>query len=152
MFLSSFLFLVGRLEVEMKLDSDSSIEIPQTPAAQRSSKPKTRPKRRARKDEDLSEDSDEETPAAAIGQTISGTIGTRSQRASKTAALSKMTTSKVVRIEECDDEEERKKGQRFYRRILMIQTLNVHLTDSSEIQLVSQHCNNLLYASSFVFV
>ncbi|XP_065848887.1 uncharacterized protein [Euphorbia lathyris] len=93
--------ILGRLEVEMKKDIGRSFEIPETPAVARSSKP-SRSRRRARKDEDVSEESDEETPATTVG----GAIGPRSQRASKTAALSKMTANKVVRIEECEDEEE----------------------------------------------
>ncbi|WCJ25190.1 ARM repeat superfamily protein [Euphorbia peplus] len=97
--------IMGRLEVELKSNIGGSYQIPQTPAAPRSTKP-SRTRRRARKD-DVCEDSDEETPPTTVGDTISvsATIGPRSQRASKTAALNKMTASKVVRIVECDDEE-----------------------------------------------
>ncbi|KAF2295478.1 hypothetical protein GH714_033012 [Hevea brasiliensis] len=68
--------ILGRLELDFNLDVDSCDAVPQTPAPLQSSK-RTRPK-------------DEQV---------------RSQRASKTAALSKMTGSRV-RIAENDDEEE----------------------------------------------
>ncbi|KAF2295482.1 hypothetical protein GH714_033017 [Hevea brasiliensis] len=78
--------ILGRLELDFNLDVDSCDAVPQTPAPLQSSK-RTRTKRRARCDEQTS--SDEETSSTTVVQTFHGT-SVRSQRASKTAALSKI--------------------------------------------------------------
>ncbi|XP_021670919.2 uncharacterized protein LOC110657836 isoform X2 [Hevea brasiliensis] len=93
--------ILGKLELDFNLDVDSCDAVPQTPAPLQSSK-RTRTRRRAMCDEQTS--SDEETSSTTVVQTFNGT-SVRSQRASKTAALSKMTGGRV-RIDENDDEEE----------------------------------------------
>ena len=50
--------------------------------------------------------SDEEVSPTSVVPTVPGTISMRSQRASKTAALTKMTVSRSVRVDSADDEEE----------------------------------------------
>lgn len=92
----------GRLEVEESLDADSLTTELQTPAP-RSTKP-TRARRRVRTEEVSSDES--ETSPAAVPATPT-VLSTRSQRASKTAALNKMTgmTAKKDVIFEDDDED-----------------------------------------------
>ncbi|XP_048230937.1 condensin complex subunit 3 isoform X2 [Ricinus communis] len=93
--------ILGRLELDLKLDIASSAAMPQTPALSRSSK-LTRARRRVSREGETSSD-DEETSPTTVVQT---SVASRSQRASKTAALNKLTANRVVRIEECDDEVE----------------------------------------------
>ncbi|OMO99227.1 Armadillo-like helical [Corchorus olitorius] len=91
-------FVFGRLDLEFNLDVDGSTAVPQTPAAC-----STRPSRlRRRVKREVS--SDEENSPASFNSTVPIIPGTRSQRASKTAALAKMTASKAVRIEEDSEE------------------------------------------------
>ncbi|OMO92440.1 Armadillo-like helical [Corchorus capsularis] len=94
-------FVFGRLDLEFNLDVDGSTAVPQTPA-QCSTRP-SRLRRRVKREE---VSSDEENSPASFNSTVPIIPGTRSQRASKTAALAKMTASKAVRIEEDFEEDE----------------------------------------------
>ncbi|XP_057492264.1 uncharacterized protein LOC130777854 isoform X2 [Actinidia eriantha] len=91
--------ILGRLELELNVDLDGSTEIPPTPAP-RSSRP-NRPKRRARHEESSSDDEISPTSVVPINP---GLMSTRSQRASKTTALSKMTANRAVKISDDIDE------------------------------------------------
>ncbi|KAG6777373.1 hypothetical protein POTOM_017194 [Populus tomentosa] len=93
--------ILGKLEVDINLDVDSPAAMPQTPAPPQSTRP-SRTRRQARHEDS----SDEEASPTTVVQTAPRTIGSRSQRASKTAALSKMTANVAARIAEIDDEEE----------------------------------------------
>ncbi|KAB1211329.1 Condensin complex subunit 3 [Morella rubra] len=93
--------ILGRLDLDFNLDIDGSVGMPQTPAPRSTRAPRSR--RRVRVEE---ASSDEEVSPDSMVPTVAGTIGTRSQRASKTAALSKMTASTSIMIGEDDDGEE----------------------------------------------
>jgi condensin complex subunit 3 len=99
--LCSPLCIVGRLELDFNLDIDGSVTMLQTPAPRSTRPPRSR--RRVRRDE---VSSDEEVSPTSVVPTVPGTISMRSQRASKTAALTKMTVSRSVRVDSADDEEE----------------------------------------------
>lgn len=77
------------------------MEVLPTPAP-KSARP-TRTRRRAK--EAIESSSDEEFPLSAV-PTNPAVTSTRSQRASKTAALSKMAVKTIVKIDEYDDEED----------------------------------------------
>ncbi|PIA35919.1 hypothetical protein AQUCO_03400070v1 [Aquilegia coerulea] len=87
--------IAGRLELEEPLGMDDLTSELQTPA-QRSVRP-TRSRRRVRHEE-VSSDESETSPSTVLA--TPSLISTRSQRASKTAALSKMTAKRDVIIEE----------------------------------------------------
>jgi len=95
------LWIVGRLDLEFNLDSVGSVAIPQTPVPRSTRPPRSR---RRVKLEDAS--SDEEVSPTSVVPSIPSTLGMRSQRASKTAALTKMIASSSIKIDENDDEEE----------------------------------------------
>lgn len=95
------LCIIGRLELDFKLDTNGSVEMLQTPAPRSSRPPRSR--RRVRLEE---VSSDEEVSPTSVVPTVPGTISMRSQRASKTAALTKMTATRSMRIDSYDDEEE----------------------------------------------
>lgn len=96
------IYFAGKLEPDFNLDFDVSVEMPQTPAP-RSTKP-TRSRKRVTLEESSSDDEDS-SPTSVVPNNL-GTISARSQRASKTAALSKMTTNEALNIDEDDEEEE----------------------------------------------
>lgn len=100
LFNSSVCLFVGRLGLDLNLDLNGSAEILQTPAP-RSTRP-TLSRRRVRQQESSS---DEESSPTSVVPSVPGTIGPRSQRASKTAALTKMTATKTVKIDEDEDED-----------------------------------------------
>ncbi|KAL0463328.1 UNVERIFIED_CONTAM: Condensin complex subunit [Sesamum latifolium] len=91
--------ILGKLELAIKLDDGDCMEVPPTPAPQ--STRRSRARRRA-KDEESSSD-DELSPTSVVP---SNPPVSRSQRASKTAALSRMTAKTSIRIDEDDDEDE----------------------------------------------
>ncbi|KAM7523857.1 hypothetical protein LguiA_013759 [Lonicera macranthoides] len=97
--------VLGSLGLETNIDEFESVEIPPTPAP-RSTRP-TRSRRRARQEEESS--SEDETSPTSVVPTNAGMMSTRSQRASKTAPLTKLTAkSKPVKIAdglEEDDEQ-----------------------------------------------
>ncbi|KAL6223593.1 hypothetical protein ACLB2K_006976 [Fragaria x ananassa] len=94
--------IFGRLALEFNLESHISAEMPQTPAT-RSSRP-TRSRRRIRQEE---ESSDEDSSPTSVAPNSVGAMSSRSQRVSKTAALSKITTAiRAPTIAEDDEEEE----------------------------------------------
>ena len=99
---SSYVYFAGKLELDFNLDFNVSVEMPQTPAP-RSTKP-ARSRRRVALEEASSDDEDS-SPTSVVPNNLV-TISARSQRASKTAALSKMTANKALRIDEDDEEEE----------------------------------------------
>lgn len=82
--------VLGRLELDLDLNPNDSTEMPPTPAP-RSTK-SARPRRRARQQHDSSSD-DESSTHSVLPTPNPGIASTRSQRASKTAALTKMTTA-----------------------------------------------------------
>ncbi|XP_058187626.1 uncharacterized protein LOC131304416 [Rhododendron vialii] len=99
--------ILGRLELDLDLNPNDSTEMPPTPAP-RSTKP-ARPRRRARHQDESS--SDESSTHSVAPTPNPGVTSTRSQRVSKTAALTKMTTAhRAVKfndyIEEDGEEEE----------------------------------------------
>ncbi|CAN1122958.1 hypothetical protein LINPERHAP2_LOCUS1596 [Linum perenne] len=107
--------IFGKLEVEFNLDVEvraASAGVgstnQQTPGRPRASR-QTRPRRRAKDDEEIS--SEEETLSVPVPVAVAGS--SRSQRASKTAALSKLQgvagrkrAATTARIEEDEEEEE----------------------------------------------
>ncbi|KAI5336390.1 hypothetical protein L3X38_015657 [Prunus dulcis] len=93
--------IFGRLELDFNMDFNVSVEMPQTPAPC-STKP-TRRRKQVRLEE---ESSDEDSSPTSVVPNNLGTVSARSQRASKTAALSKMTAKTAFRIDEDDEDEE----------------------------------------------
>ncbi|CAL9009395.1 unnamed protein product [Prunus brigantina] len=93
--------ILGRLELDFNMDFNVSVEMPQTPAPC-STKP-TRRRKQVRLEE---ESSDEDSSPTSVVPNNLGTVSARSQRASKTAALSKMTAKTAFRIDEDDEDEE----------------------------------------------
>ncbi|KAB2612331.1 condensin complex subunit 3-like [Pyrus ussuriensis x Pyrus communis] len=94
--------IFGKLELDFNLDFNVSVEMPQTPAP-RSTKP-TRSRKRVTLEESSSDDEDS-SPTSVVANNL-GTISSRSQRASKTAALSKMTANEALKIDEDDEDDE----------------------------------------------
>ncbi|KAL6959605.1 hypothetical protein U1Q18_039759 [Sarracenia purpurea var. burkii] len=91
--------ILGKLELELSLDPNNSMEMPPTPAPQ-SSRP-ARSRRRATHEESSS---GEESSPSSVVPTNPGMMSTRSQRASKMAALSKITASRATKIVDDLDE------------------------------------------------
>ncbi|XP_056162906.1 uncharacterized protein LOC115681414 isoform X2 [Syzygium oleosum] len=92
--------IFDRLGVDFKLDVNNFIAVPQTPVP--CSTRATRTRRRVRRE---SSSSDDESSPNTVAPSVPTTVGARSQRASKTAALSKMTANKDIRIDEEEGEE-----------------------------------------------
>ncbi|KAK7301927.1 hypothetical protein RJT34_12804 [Clitoria ternatea] len=93
--------ILGKLELKFNLDLDDSVVMPQTPAAQPTRS--TRSRRRVRVEEDSS--SDEASPS--VVSMSHHTVTSRSQRASKTAAINKMSSAcRPQKIDEIEDQEE----------------------------------------------
>ncbi|KZV49788.1 condensin complex subunit 3 [Dorcoceras hygrometricum] len=93
--------ILGKLELELEvnLNENESTDMPPTPAPQ--STRRVRPRRRAR-DADESSSDDELSPTCVVSTDLAAT-STRSQRASKTIALSRMTANLTTTIDEdCD--------------------------------------------------
>ncbi|PON89088.1 Condensin complex subunit [Trema orientale] len=93
--------IFGRLELDFDLDLAGSVEMLQTPAP-RTTKP-TRGRRRVTHQE---ASSDEEGSPPSVVPTVPGTVSRRSERASKTTALTKMTASRALRMDEDEIAEE----------------------------------------------
>ncbi|KAK9091471.1 hypothetical protein Sjap_024648 [Stephania japonica] len=107
--------IFGRLQLDQNLDIRStSMAIPETPAP-RSTRP-TRTRRRLKREDVLSGDEDEINTPASFAPAPPSEVITRSQRASKTAALSKMTASRMAIDEE--DEDEDNDGNKSVAKIL----------------------------------
>ncbi|XP_022772037.1 condensin complex subunit 3 [Durio zibethinus] len=96
--------IFGKLDLEFNLDVDGSAAVPETPAPC-STRP-SRLRRRVRREEVSSDEENSPASVKSVVPTIPSTIGPRSQRASKTAAMTKITASKAARIEEDFDEDE----------------------------------------------
>ncbi|XP_019439490.1 PREDICTED: condensin complex subunit 3 [Lupinus angustifolius] len=93
--------ILGKLEVDFNLDLDNSVAmLPQTPAA-----PPTRPTRRRRVRIEEEDSSDEASPASEV-PTTHNTVRCRSERASKTAALNKMSARRSLKTDEIDETED----------------------------------------------
>ncbi|CAL5373808.1 unnamed protein product [Camellia sinensis] len=88
-----------RLELDLNLDLDNSTEVAPTPAPRSTRPPRSR--RRVRHEESSSDD---ENSHASVAPTNPGIMSTRSQRASKTAALTKMTANRAMKINDLDEE------------------------------------------------
>ncbi|XP_052197857.1 uncharacterized protein LOC127804849 isoform X1 [Diospyros lotus] len=93
--------ILGRLELDFKLEHDDFTEILPTPAP-RSARP-ARSRRRVRHEESSSDDESSPTPVVPVNP---GMASTRSQRLSKTAALRKITASRDVKINDDISEED----------------------------------------------
>ncbi|KAL6537705.1 hypothetical protein OROHE_012332 [Orobanche hederae] len=97
--------ILEKLELEINLDDDGDcMEVqPPTPAPQ--SMRRNRPRRRARDEKDETSSSSDEISPTSVAPVV---INSRSQRASKTAAMMKMTTKSTIRIDEddCDETED----------------------------------------------
>ncbi|KAF8378590.1 hypothetical protein HHK36_029938 [Tetracentron sinense] len=93
--------IFGLLELNHNLDMDAMPTMPPTPAP-RSTRP-AQSRRRVRTEEDSS-DEGKTSPTSVVPTPVP--ISARSQRASKTAALSKLTAKKAVRITVDDDDDE----------------------------------------------
>nr|KYP75960.1 Condensin complex subunit 3 [Cajanus cajan] len=92
--------ILGKLELECDLDLDASVSMPQTPVAP-PAKP-ARSRRRVRIEEDSS---DEGSPS--VVPATHNTVKSRTQRASKTAAMTKMSSAcRTLKINEMEDLEE----------------------------------------------
>ncbi|GMP32479.1 hypothetical protein CsSME_00006218 [Camellia sinensis var. sinensis] len=91
--------ILGRLELDLNLDLDNSTEVAPTPAPRSTRPPRSR--RRVRHEESSSDD---ENSHASVAPTNPGIMSTRSQRASKTAALTKMTANRAMKINDLDEE------------------------------------------------
>ncbi|XP_073310091.1 uncharacterized protein [Primulina huaijiensis] len=91
--------ILGKLELEMNLDEGESIVMPPTPAPQ--STRRSRPRRRAR-DAEESSSNDELSPTSVVSTNLAA-MSTRSQRASKTVALTRMTANRTRTIDEDGD-------------------------------------------------
>jgi len=90
----------GKLELDCDLDLDGPVSMPQTPAA-----PLTRPTRTRRRVRIEEESSDEELPS--VVPTTHHTVKSRSERASKTAAINKMSSARrSLKVDEMDELEE----------------------------------------------
>jgi len=90
----------GKLELDCDLDLDGPVSMPQTPAA-----PVTRPTRSRRRVRIEEENSDEES--LSVVPTTHHTVKSRSERASKTAAINKMSSaSRSLKIDEINEQEE----------------------------------------------
>ena len=98
---SPSMHILGRLELDLNFDVDDSMEIQPT-LVSCSSRP-ARTRRGVRNQESSSK---EELSPTSFVPKVTGAINTRSQRASKIAALTKMTANRAVRISEEDDEEQ----------------------------------------------
>ncbi|KAK7379230.1 hypothetical protein VNO80_04685 [Phaseolus coccineus] len=86
--------ILGKLELDCDLDLDGPVSMPQTPAA-----PLTRPTRSRRRVRIEEESSDEELPS--VVPTTHHTVKSRSVRASKTAAINKMSSAgRSLKIDE----------------------------------------------------
>ncbi|MED6121997.1 hypothetical protein PIB30_035535 [Stylosanthes scabra] len=95
--------ILGKLEIEFNLDLDGSVAMPQTPAV---GLPRTRGSRRRVRVEDDSSD-DENSPASTVpASATQQSVRSRSQRASKTVAMSKISATKSVRIDDIEEQEE----------------------------------------------
>lgn len=96
-------FFEGKLELDFNLDLDVSVAMPQTPAAQPTRA--TRARRRVRIEEDSSDDEEDSQPS--VVPTPVNTVKGRSQRASKTAAMNKMSSAiRSPIIDEFEEQEE----------------------------------------------
>ncbi|KAE8654775.1 glutamate-ammonia ligase family protein [Hibiscus syriacus] len=95
--------VLGKLDLDFNMDFDGSTAVPQTPAP--CSTRSNCLRRRVRREEVSSDEESSPEYAKSVAPTNPGTIGPRSQRASKTAALTKITSSRAVRIQEGFDEE-----------------------------------------------
>ncbi|XP_047164694.1 condensin complex subunit 3 [Vigna umbellata] len=92
--------ILGKLELDCDLDLDGPVSMPQTPAA-----PLTRPARSRRRVRIEEESSDEELPS--VVPTTHHTVKIRSERASKTAAINKMSSARrSLKIDEMNEQVE----------------------------------------------
>lgn len=98
-------FHVGRLQLKLNLSEYECTDIP-TPVATRSTRP-PRPRRRAKVEESSSED---ETSPKSVFPNNPVTMSSRSQRASKTAAMNKIANRTVMKIVESDEEDDDEEG------------------------------------------
>ncbi|KAK4776536.1 hypothetical protein SAY86_005224 [Trapa natans] len=92
--------VLGRLGIEYELDASRPMGVPQTPVP--GSMRPTRTRRRVRRDDSSSEEETETSPTS-VAPSVPVTVSARSQRASKTAALTRMA-KKNISIDEDEDE------------------------------------------------
>ncbi|XP_024027483.1 condensin complex subunit 3 isoform X2 [Morus notabilis] len=89
--------IFGRLELDFNVDLTGSVETLQTPAP-----PSTRPTRTRRRVRYQETSSDEETSPTSVVPATACTVTRRSERASKTAAVAKITANRGRSMEEDD--------------------------------------------------
>ncbi|XP_027178343.1 condensin complex subunit 3 isoform X1 [Coffea eugenioides] len=94
--------IFGRLELEVNLDEVESVELPPTPAPR--SIRTARARRRPKAEEESS--SDGELSPTSVVPADSSNMRARSQRASKTAAMTRMTTNNTSSINEEEAEDD----------------------------------------------
>lgn len=100
--ISLFKYAAGRLELKFDLDLEGLSAMPETPVPCLARTTRTR--RRTRREESSS--SDDDLSPQSVASYVPPTTTVRSQRASKTAALTKMTANRKVSIEIDEDGEE----------------------------------------------
>ncbi|CAN4126860.1 unnamed protein product [Withania somnifera] len=93
--------ILGKLDLDIILDEDEPMEVLLTPAPK-----STRTIRTRRRVKEAEESSSDEELTQSVVPTRPVVTGSRSQRASKIAALSKMTVKTTTKIDEYDDEED----------------------------------------------
>ncbi|KAL3838711.1 hypothetical protein ACJIZ3_023302 [Penstemon smallii] len=93
--------ILERLELEIDLNEGECMQVPPTPAPQTTRRNRVR--RRAR-DKEESSSEDEHSPTSVVPKTPA-VMSTRSQRVSKTVAMSRLTTKTTSRIDEEGDDD-----------------------------------------------
>eukprot|EP00268_Persea_americana_P004211 TRINITY_DN11330_c0_g3_i2.p1 TRINITY_DN11330_c0_g3~~TRINITY_DN11330_c0_g3_i2.p1 ORF type:complete len:436 (+),score=102.06 TRINITY_DN11330_c0_g3_i2:592-1899(+) len=94
--------IFGKLELDVNLDTDISTTLPPTPAPRSTRAPPT--KKRAKRRE-VSSDDEETSPVSVVPMTPSLVSG-RSQRASKTAAMTRIASRRSAPCADDNDDEE----------------------------------------------
>ena len=102
---SVFMQFAGRLGLDLNLDVDAPVAVPHTPVPC-STRP-SRTRRRVRREETSSDEECSPISVNSVPPSASGSRSIRSQRASKTAAMSKITAKAIpTKIDEDDEGEE----------------------------------------------
>ncbi|KAK0596897.1 hypothetical protein LWI29_019973 [Acer saccharum] len=97
--------IFGRLGLDLNLDVDAPVAVPHTPVPC-STRP-SRSRRRVRREETSSDEECSPISVKSVPPSATGSRSIRSQRASKTAAMSKITAKAIpTKIDEDDEEEE----------------------------------------------
>ncbi|XP_057972406.1 uncharacterized protein LOC131160592 isoform X2 [Malania oleifera] len=92
--------ILGRLGIDFNFNVNDSMRVPPITPAPSSTRP-ARSRRRVRHQDDSDEGS-----ATSVAPTIASAINIRSQRASKTAAMTRMSASRGIRVNDNDDDDD----------------------------------------------